>query len=169
MTLSYSERFVSDATPLMKIESIPGTYEMYKKILSELHIPSEVAHELARGPQLTVDEYLKLYDIADFIVIHPVQIDTSIQGIKDLDKGEAEALSLAKMSGYPLLIEERKGRRTAKENGISITGNGGLVLYGYAHEKISKEEALQYLDALFKAGCFKRSLHEGLTNALQQM
>lgn len=169
MTLPLSERFVADATPLMKIESVPGTYTLYKKIFSELHIPGEVADELARGPKLTRKEYLELYQITDFVTVHQVQINASIQGIVGLDKGEAEALSLANSTGYPLLIEERKGRAVAKANAIPFTGNGGLVLYGYTHGKLGKDEAFFYLDVLFKAGCFTRILHQGLVEALKVM
>lgn len=169
MTLPLSEHFVADATPLMKIESVPGTYTLYKKIFSELHLPAEVADELARGPKLTREAYLKLYDLMDFVTVHRVQINETLQGILGLDRGEAEALSLAKSLGYPLLIEERQGRKVAKANALPFTGNGGLVLYGYAHGKLSKDEALFYLDALLKAQCFTRTLYQGLVETLQGM
>lgn len=166
MTVSYSERFVADATPLMKIETIPGAYNLYKKIFKELYLPLEVANELARGLDISRDEYFKLYDISDFVTVSPINIDQGIIGISELDKGEAEALSLAKSMSYPLLIEERKGRRIAKDNHISFTGNGGLVLYGFRHQKLTQTEALQALSDLHRVGCFKQNLYQKFVSAL---
>jgi predicted nucleic acid-binding protein len=46
-----------------------------------------------------------------------------------LDKGEATAISLAaEYENSLLIIDEIKGRKTAKEMGISVTGSLGVLI-----------------------------------------
>jgi predicted nucleic acid-binding protein len=45
-----------------------------------------------------------------------------------LDEGEAEALVLAKDTGFLLLIDERRGRAVAAEMDLQILGTGGLLI-----------------------------------------
>lgn len=63
--------------------------------------------------------------------------------IKRLDKGEAESIVLAKRSGLPILIDEKKGRATAKSLGISIIGLVGIILKLLNTQMISKEKAIK--------------------------
>ena len=63
--------------------------------------------------------------------------------IKRLDRGEAESIVLAKKTGLPLLIDEKKGRSIAKSLGVSIIGLIGIILQLIKTDKISKQEAIE--------------------------
>lgn len=45
-----------------------------------------------------------------------------------LDAGEAQAIALAKQSGYPVLLDERQGRLAAKREQVDVLGTVGLLL-----------------------------------------
>ncbi len=68
--------------------------------------------------------------------------DTELRKLLDdvLDYGESEALTLAKEMQLILLIDEKKGRKIAKDMGIKIIGFLGVLLLNYRHGKISKDE-----------------------------
>lgn len=48
-----------------------------------------------------------------------------------LDRGEAEAISLAYHSGEDLIIDERKGRRVARALGIRVVGTAAVLAQAY--------------------------------------
>ena len=45
-----------------------------------------------------------------------------------LDRGEAEALALAKQLDAVALIDERRGRKVAAKQGIRITGSSAILI-----------------------------------------
>jgi predicted nucleic acid-binding protein len=68
--------------------------------------------------------------------------DTGLLELLDdiLDYGESEALVLAKERLLILLIDEKKGRKIAKNMGIQIIGFLGILLLNYRHDRLSKKE-----------------------------
>lgn len=64
-----------------------------------------------------------------------------------LDRGEAEALTLAKTLGLPLLVDEKKGRAIARMMGVPVLGLIGLLILAVERGHISPAEAEQLLDA----------------------
>ena len=85
--------------------------------------------------QIVADEFGEL--IPDWIIIQNPK-DKKNQMILEasLDKGEASAIALAlELSDCLLIIDELKGRKLAKQLGLSITGTLGVL----AEAKISGE------------------------------
>ena len=74
--------------------------------------------------------------------------DTTVVGTLNLDRGESESIALALAYKCPLLIDERKGRRIAKEKGLDIFGTGAALVIAKYHGVIeSIGPLLQQLDA----------------------
>ena len=106
---------VSDTSCLILFYKI-GEFDLLKKVFGKLHITETVQKEFN---QL----------IPDWIEI--VEPTTNLyQGLSSqLDKGEAIAISLASEHENSLLIiDEIKGRKAAKEMGISVTGSLGVLI-----------------------------------------
>ena len=55
-----------------------------------------------------------------------------------LDRGEAEAIALAKAKDAKLLIDERRGRDVARRRGVSVIGTGGVLLSAKRNDVIDK-------------------------------
>lgn len=109
---------VSDTSPLNYLVLI-GAVDLLPKLVSGVLIPPAVAAELAdhRTPA-AVRQWLSTSP-AWLQIIAPLSVDPSLQ----LDRGEAEAISLATERGIrAILIDERKGFRVAKSRGLEPLG-----------------------------------------------
>lgn len=110
---------VSDTSPLTALLTI-GQSELLKKLFGDVVIPPAVKSELSRThPVLPVwlrVEMLRDHAKATFYA-------------RSVDRGEAEAIALAEeLHADHLLIDERKGRRLAQQQGLPVPGLLGVVL-----------------------------------------
>jgi predicted nucleic acid-binding protein len=106
---------VSDTSCLILFYKI-GELDLLKKLFGKLHITETVLKEFNQ-------------QIPDWIEV--VELTTDLQkGLSSyLDKGEATAISLAaEHENSLLIIDEIKGRKAAKEMGISVTGSLGVLI-----------------------------------------
>jgi predicted nucleic acid-binding protein len=69
-----------------------------------------------------------------------------------LDDGEANAIELAMIKQFPLIIDERKGRQVAQQLGIKVTGFAGLLIQACRSKIIEREEAISLLDQAMENG-----------------
>ncbi len=75
--------------------------------------------------------------------------DAAIAEKLNLGRGESEAIALALAYKCPLLIDERKGRRVAKEMGLDILGTGATLIIAKNYGVIeSVRPSLEQLDAM---------------------
>ncbi len=127
---------ISDTSSLIiltKLERLALLEHLFEKVL----IPKRVEQELAikeDGVHQTIISN-SLFEIVECK-------DTGLLELLDdiLDYGESEALVLAKERLLILLIDEKKGRKIAKNMGIQIIGFLGILLLNYRHDRLSKEE-----------------------------
>ena len=106
---------VSDTSCLILFYKI-GEFDLLKKVFGKLHITETVQKEFNQP-------------IPNWIEI--VKPTTDVQrGLSSyLDKGEASAIALASEHENSLLIiDEIKGRKAAREMGISVTGSLGVLI-----------------------------------------
>lgn len=114
---------VSDTSPITNLIQIEKIH-ILKAIFSEIIIPNEVYAEL-----IELDFQKKVLETIDWISTKNAT-DTALlkQLSKDLDRGEAESIVLAiELNADFLLIDEKKGRKAAREYGIEITGLLGVL------------------------------------------
>lgn len=137
---------ISDTTALI-ILAKSDKLDLLSNLFQEVFIPLAVKDELNFK-----DDVVK-YRIDKFDKISVKNItDTKILNrIKKLniDAGEVEAISLALELDLKLIIDERKGRQIAMNQGLNVIGVLGILVENYRLNHISFEEA-HYFFNLFK-------------------
>lgn len=114
---------ISDTSVISNLAQV-HQIDLLRELYSRIVIPQKVKEELNNDPSTL--ELIKDIDWIDIGKISNQDLYNNL--IIDLDPGEAEAIVLAKELGAGLLmIDERKGRKIAKENGIPIVGVLGLL------------------------------------------
>jgi predicted nucleic acid-binding protein len=110
---------VSDTSPLTALLTVNES-EILPQLFAEVIVPRAVWQELQRSHD-ALPHWLKMRDVSDA---------QETMRLADLvDQGEAEAIELAKeLRADRLLIDERKGRKLAADEGVPVIGLLGVVL-----------------------------------------
>ena len=127
---------ISDTSSLIiltKLERLTLLEHLFEKVLIPKRVEQELATKEDGVHQATISN--PLFEIVECKNTGLLELLDDI-----LDYGEAEALVLAKERQLILLIDEKKGRKIAKNMGIQIIGFLGIMLLNYRHSKLSKEE-----------------------------
>lgn len=109
---------IADASCLITLENI-NEIDLLRQLYEQVVVTPEVAAEVGASLPEWVD-----------------QISSSNSALVDqltstLEIGEATSIALAlELRDCLLIIDEKKGRRTARELGIEITGTFGIVMKG---------------------------------------
>ena len=111
---------VSDTSPILNLDRI-GRLRLLEQIYGQLVMPAGVEGELRRNG----------FDPAGtpwLLVRHPKSSELLTRLMPELDRGEAEAIALAKELGADaLLIDEARGREVARRHSLEIMGVLGVL------------------------------------------
>lgn len=115
---------VSDTTAITNLFQI-GELEFLKDVFGQIIIPAAVEAELAE-----VSGQWEAINALNFVDIQSPTDTAFLAVLKNtLDDGEAEAIALSReLYADFLIIDEWRGRRVAKQNGIQIIGLIGILL-----------------------------------------
>lgn len=120
---------VSDTTPISNLIQI-GQFELLRALYQRILIPRTVYDELIflSKFQIPIVEILA----QEWVEIVEVKSQTIVDRLlATLDRGEAEAIALAvETRADYLLIDEKEGRKVAKENHIALVGTLGVLING---------------------------------------
>jgi uncharacterized protein len=110
---------VSDTSPISSLMQI-GRADLLRDLFNDVCIPPAVSAELTRFHSIT----------PPFIQIRPVLDQSRVNSLlSTLDAGEAEAIVLAlECHADYLLIDERRGRNIAAQQGVPTIGLLGVLL-----------------------------------------
>ena len=128
----------SDTSPLTALLTVREA-ELLRELFKDVIIPIAVEKELRRTHAV----------LPDWLRVMPVHDVAKVQNyLKLVDAGEAEAIALAEeIQADQLLMDERKGRRLAREHGLAVVGLLGIVLLAKRSQLIpSARELLARLD-----------------------
>ena len=137
---------ISDTTALI-ILAKSDKLELISNLFEKVFIPQAVKEELDFK-----DDIVKYrIDNFDKISVKELSDTKTLNRIKKLniDRGEVEAITLAIELDLKLIIDERKGRIIAINQGIAVIGVLGILVENYKLDYISFEEA-HYFFNLFK-------------------
>ena len=133
---------ISDSTSLIILNNIKRLDLL--EVFGRVYIPKKVYEEI----NIKND-----FILPDFIEIKKIKKDELyFYLIKILDEGESEAIVLAKEMNLGLIIDEKKGRKIAKNLNIKILGFLGILFINYQKKKTSKEEIIKIIDDAKKMG-----------------
>ena len=124
---------VSDTSPLTALFTV-GAADILPQLFGEVVIPEAVRDELLRGHA----------DLPVWLRVEAVKNSAEARRLaQSVDAGEAEAIELAKeLHADRLLMDERKGRRLAAQEGVPVIGLLGVVLLAKRNQLIPSARAL---------------------------
>ncbi|MCB9287674.1 MAG: DUF3368 domain-containing protein [Lewinellaceae bacterium] len=130
---------------LIKIQRLSLLNDLFLEIL----IPPAVQSELEELKRFHYD--LTPFEKADWIIIRKPKDSALVSKFEQvLDRGEAEAITLAKeLKADFLLLDEKKGRNIAEEEGLTVIGLAGILIRAKQLEFIPLVKPL--LDELIKS------------------
>ena len=110
---------VSDTSPLTALLTV-GEARLLPELFAEVVIPEAVRDELLRTHAL----------LPAWVRVEPVKNVAEAARLGRLvDTGEAEAIALAReLHADRLLIDERRGRKLAAQEGVAVIGLLGVIL-----------------------------------------
>jgi len=157
---------VSDTTPIISLIKM-GQLGILKELFGTVQIPEAVYHELTgnilfkdEGEQVISSEFIQCVTLDDK---HSVDL---LRRSTNLDAGESEAIILAdSISDSILLIDEEKGRRVARNMGLSITGTIGVLVAAYEEGFVSSDDIGVCINIIRNS---KLRISENLINLLYQ-
>lgn len=131
------QSIVSDTTTLIILGKL-SRYDLLENLFSKIYIPKEVIKEIGIKSDGVYEEIEKnsLFEIKE---INDISLLDLLEGI--LDKGESQAIVLAKELNLILLIDEKKGRNVAKDMGLDIIGLLGILIINVKKNLITSKEA----------------------------
>lgn len=151
---------VSDSTTLIVLNNL-GKLDLLK-VFNQVYIPQKVYEEV---------NFKKNFILPDFIKVKKIETNELYFYLtKLLDEGESEAITLAKELNIPLIIDEKKGRKIAKNLNIKIIGLLGILYLNYKKGFITKEEIKSFLgDAINNGYRISQRLLDEFWNTLKQI
>lgn len=144
---------VSNSTVLIYLAKI-GKLALLKELFREVLIPKEVFREVViNGKEQQQPDAFAVEVAIEEGWIRIVEIEALGELDKfGIDTGEAEAISLARSLGAPVLLDQTHARIAAKTLGLK-PGGTIFVLLGALHKKLlTYEEYLFSLEELVRAG-----------------
>jgi len=138
------ESIVSDTTTLIILGKL-GRYELLGNLFDKVYIPHEVMNEISKKSDGIYDVLLS-HSLFEKKKISNLTLIKVLDGL--LDKGESEAIVLAKELNLILLINEKKGRTVAKNMGPEIIGLLGILILNIKKEKMTKNEVILVLEEI---------------------
>ncbi|MFP5270037.1 DUF3368 domain-containing protein [Coleofasciculus sp.] len=145
---------VSDTSPLCNLALVNHLW-LLEALYQTVIIPTLVAEELAAAnnpaiPAILQLDWIQTRSSTDATIAHQLQRD------RGLDAGEANAIALAlELKADDLLIDERLGRREARQLGLSIIGILGILVTAKQRNLIPQVQPL--MDALIHQAGFRVS------------
>jgi predicted nucleic acid-binding protein len=116
---------VCDSSPIIAL-ALCGQLELLDRLFNDVLIPQEVYNESTKeGKEPT--SAIKKWAVGKVVEVTNRQKVDKLNETLDMGESEAIALALEKTADY-LLVDEKKGRKTAIENGIKVIGSLGVLI-----------------------------------------
>ena len=126
---------VSDATTLIVLSKI-DRFDLLSNVWERVYVPQEVWDEIN----------VKTFISHGILEIVEAPRNVTHQALSlILDAGESAAIALAHRDALLLIIDEKKGRKWAKNIGVQVIGLIGIVLVNLQRSSITPEDAREII------------------------
>lgn len=144
---------ISDTTPIISLLKA-GQLELLKYLFGEVVIPEAVYEELVGNRMFQIEaEKIKQCPFIKVSQVKDLKSVNIFRRVTGLDAGESEAIVMAEERQADLLLmDERKGRRVAKQMGLTITGTMGVLIQAFDEKLLSKDAVETCLTVMKKCG-----------------
>ena len=134
---------ISDSTTLIILLDL-GRIKLLSNIFSKVYVPQSVFAEITFKNQSALPEFMEVIEVEQEELLDDLLLL--------LDKGESEAIVLAKQKHLPLIIDEKKGRKIARNLKINIIGLLGIIYLNIKKNHVQETEAKEFLQIAIKHG-----------------
>jgi predicted nucleic acid-binding protein len=144
---------VSNSTVLIYLAKI-GKLNLLKELFRDVLIPAEVFNEVViRGKENQHPDAFIVESVIEEGWIHIKDIEAFVE-LEDfgIDLGEAQAISLAKSLGVPVLLDQTHARNAAKAFGLRPRGTIFVLLAALKKKLLTPDDYQDSLEDLVKAG-----------------
>jgi predicted nucleic acid-binding protein len=133
---------VSDTSPINYLVLIE-LHDLLPKLLGRVLIPDAVDRELrSSGAPEAIKRFLS--DPPDWLEVR--SSPEAGPAVRHLDAGEREAISALSVGADAVLLDERKGRQVAREQGLRVSGTLGVIRLAADRKLIMLQDALSRLE-----------------------
>ena len=133
-----SRGVVADTSPLIVLARV-GRLDLLRRLYGRVAVPKAVASELAIGSGRAGTGALEAALRTGWLSSREVSDSVVLQELRGLlGPGEAEAIALAlEQNARFLLVDDARGRRLARDRGVSVVGVAGVLLAAKARDELS--------------------------------
>jgi uncharacterized protein len=138
---------VADAGPLIALARV-NQLSSLPIVLGEVLVPLAVRDECLRGATRSDEQGLVTAFKEDGVLVSVADAARPEVELRDVDRGEASVLSVALDRGYGVLMDDRRGRRSAEVLGVPVIGTVGVLVLAKRHGLLKRiKPQLEYLVA----------------------
>ena len=144
---------VSNSTVLIYLAKI-GKLNLLKELFRDVLIPAEVFNEVViQGKEHQHPDAFIVESVIEEGWIYIKDIEAFVE-LEDfgIDLGEAQAISLAKSLGVPVLLDQTHARNAAKAFGLRPRGTIFVLLAALKKKLLTSDDYQDSLEDLVKAG-----------------
>ncbi len=134
---------VSDSTTLIILFDLKRV-DLLENLFKRVLIPQRVYEEVS------LKRSVRLPDFMEVVIVQESDTLDTLQLL--LDEGESEAIALAKLMNLPIIIDEKKGRKIAKNLDLKVIGLLGVIYLNVKKGFMSFEDAEAFLQKIVNHG-----------------
>ena len=149
---------ISDSTTLIILSDLKRL-DLLSNLFKEVIIPKSVYDEITVKQPLVSAPFIRIRKVEESELL------TTLLSL--LDRGESEAIALAVEMEMPLIIDEKKGRKIARNLHVDIIGLLGILYLNIQKGFLSQTEAQTFLkDAVSHGYRISQQLIDEMFSAL---
>ena len=134
---------VSDSTTLIILFDL-RRLELLGNLFDEVYITPIILEEISIKSPIMLPSFMSVKPLKDKTLFNTLKLL--------LDLGESEAIALAKEKNIAVIIDEKKGRKIAKDMDLKVIGLLGMIYLNVKKEYLTLEEAESFLDDAINHG-----------------
>ena len=134
---------ISDSTALIVLFDLERI-ELLENLFEKVYITPVILKEISVKYPIVLPPFIKVEKLQDCTLFNALNML--------LDLGESEAIALAKEKNLSIIIDEKKGRKIAKELDLKVIGLLGVVYLNVKKGFLTKNEASEFVENAIEHG-----------------